>query len=117
MILASTACSSSTLGARACWSGGGAKTLDECHRAAVRFAAFGSCLLEQKARNDAVDNLQYRREQLRMGGEQDAQRGQSRFLPLSFGVGSRTEMRRALALDEKRGRFDATAWGAWISTR
>ena len=53
--------------------GGGAKALDQGDGAGVGCAAFDSRLFEQKAGNDAVDHLQYRREQLRVGGEQDAQ--------------------------------------------
>ena len=38
---------------------------------------------QRKAGNDAVNDLQYRREQLRMGGEQDAQRNRKRQHPLA----------------------------------
>jgi hypothetical protein len=58
--------------------GGGAKTLDERDSSRVGFATFEPRLLDKKVRNDAVDDLQYRREQLRMGGEEDAQRDRDR---------------------------------------
>ena len=47
---------------------GGAKALDEGDGTGVGFAVFQSRLLDQTAGNDAVDDLQYRGEQLRMGG-------------------------------------------------
>ena len=46
--------------------GGGAKALDQGDGAGVGFAAFEPCLFDQKAGNDAVNDLQYRREQLRV---------------------------------------------------
>ena len=46
-----------------------------CDGSGVGIAAFESHLFVQKAGNDAVDHLQHRGVQLRMGGEHDAQRG------------------------------------------
>ena len=53
--------------------GGGAKALDEGDGTRVGFAAFESRLLDQKAGNHAVDDLQ-----LRMSGKEDAQRNGTR---------------------------------------
>ena len=43
--------------------GGRAKSLDEGDRAGVGCGAFHACLLEQKPRDNAVDDAQHRREQ------------------------------------------------------
>ena len=58
--------------------GGGAKALDEGDGTRVGFAAFESRLLDQKAGNHAVDDLQ-----LRMSGKEDAQRNREREYPLA----------------------------------
>jgi hypothetical protein len=54
--------------------GGRAKALDEGHRAGVGLGVFESRLLDQKCRNDPVDDLQDRGEELGMCSEQQAQR-------------------------------------------
>ncbi len=53
--------------------GGRAETLDEGDRTGVGFGTFESRLLDQKSRNDPVDDLQRRYEQLGMDGEQKTQ--------------------------------------------
>ena len=52
--------------------GRGAEALDERDRAGVGSAQFEARPLDQKAGNDAVDHLQQRRKQLRLGGKQKA---------------------------------------------
>ena len=54
--------------------GGGAKALDQGDSTGVSLRTFQSRLLDQKSGNDPVDDLQHRREQMRMSGEEDAQR-------------------------------------------
>jgi hypothetical protein len=51
----------------------GAKTLNERDSTRVGFATFEPRLLDQEAGDEAMDDAQQRREQLRMRGEQDAQ--------------------------------------------
>lgn len=63
--------------------GGGAEALDDGDGAVVGFAAFECRLFEQKLGNDALNDLQYRGEQLRMVGEQYAQRNRKRQHPLA----------------------------------
>ena len=53
--------------------GGRAESLDQGDRAGIGCGAFLACLLEQKPRDDAVDDPQHRREQLGVCGEEDAQ--------------------------------------------
>ena len=48
--------------------GGRAESLDERDRAGVGYGAFEPRLLEQKARDDPVDDAQHRREQLGVRG-------------------------------------------------
>ena len=59
-----------------------AEALDERERTAMSLAALESRLLDQKCGNDAVDALQQRREQIGMGGQQDAQGDREREHPL-----------------------------------
>ena len=61
---------------------GRAKALDQGDRAGVGFGAFESRLLDQKSGNGAVDDLQYRREQMGMCSEQKAKRDRKREHPL-----------------------------------
>ena len=49
-----------------------AEALDERDRAGACFTAFESRDLRQKARDDAVEDLQHRREQVRVRGEKHA---------------------------------------------
>ena len=53
--------------------GGRAEPLDEGDRAGVGCGAFQACLLEQRARDDPVDDAQHRREQIGPCGKEDAQ--------------------------------------------
>ena len=55
---------------------------DEGDRAGVGCCAFQPRLLEQKPRDDAMDDAQHRREQLGMSGEQNAQWNWKRQHPL-----------------------------------
>ena len=77
--------------------GGRAKALDESDRARVGCATFQSRLLDQKARDNPVDNRQHRREQFGMGGEEDAQRNGKREHPLPY------RHARDDAIDQVRG--------------
>jgi len=62
--------------------GGRAEALDERDRTGVSLAAFASRLFDQKCGDDAVNARQQRREQIGMGGQQDAQRDRKREHPL-----------------------------------
>jgi len=62
---------------------GRTEALDERDRTAVSLAAFASRLFDQKGGNDAVDDEQHGREQIGMGGQQDAQRDRKREHPLA----------------------------------
>ena len=55
-----------------------AEALDEHGSTGVGFATFDSRLLDQKGGNDAMDHLQHGPEQLRMSGQEDAQRDRKR---------------------------------------
>ena len=79
--------------------GRGAEALDERDRAGVGSAKFEARPLDQKAGNDAVDRLQQRREQLRLSGEQKAQRDRQREHPLAH------RHRRDHAIDQMGGGF------------
>jgi hypothetical protein len=59
-----------------------AEALNEGDRAGVGCAAFQSGLLDQKCRDDPMNDLQQRREQLRMGGQQDARAGSEKTAPI-----------------------------------
>ncbi len=63
---------------------GRAKALDERDRAGVGCAAIQSGLLDEKCRDDPMHDLQHRREQLGMRGQQDAQRDRKRQHPLTL---------------------------------
>ncbi len=54
--------------------GGRTEALDERHGAGVGLNPFQSGLFDQKGRDDSVNDLKYAGNQLRMGGQQDAQR-------------------------------------------
>ena len=54
--------------------GGRAESLDERDRSGVGCGAFQACLLEQKARDDPVDDAQHRREQLGVRRKHNTQR-------------------------------------------
>jgi len=56
------------------------ESLDERDRAGVGCCAFQACLLEQKPRDDAVDDAQHRRKQL--GGAANRTRSSTRFIDL-----------------------------------
>jgi hypothetical protein len=89
--------------------GRGAEALDERDRAGVGSAKFRARPLDQKAGNDAVDHPQERREQLRLSGEQKAQRDRKRQHPLAHRDG------RDHAIDQMGGGFrhaPRTAGGA-----
>ena len=58
-----------------------AEALDEGDRTAVSLAALQSCLLTQERGDDAVDDMQQRREQIGMGREQQAQGNREREHP------------------------------------
>ena len=60
------------------------KALDQGDCAGVGLVALESRNLRQKAGNDALDDLQHRREQLRPGGEQDAQWNREGEHPLPY---------------------------------
>ena len=49
--------------------GGGAKALDEGDRTAGGFAAFDVCLFDEKSGDDAMNDLQYRRQPFGMHRE------------------------------------------------
>ncbi len=59
------------------------KRSDESDSARVGFATFQSRLLDQKCGNNPVDHLQHGREQLRIGGEEGAQRDRNQQHPLA----------------------------------
>ncbi len=107
MILTSKACSASMVGAGTAWNTGPPsqvrytpsstrqwrwmfKLAAEPKRwmsvtAPVWASLCDARLLDQKGRNDAVDDLQHRCEQMRTGGEEDAQRDRERKHPLAHG--------------------------------
>jgi hypothetical protein len=60
-----------------------AKALDKGERAGVGFAALGARLLDQNGCDDPMNDLQHPRDQLGMGGQQDAQRDRKRQYPLT----------------------------------
>ena len=62
---------------------GGPKSLNEGDRTAGGCAAFDVCLFDKKSGDDAMNDLQYRRQQFGMHGEQTAQRYRERQHPLS----------------------------------
>ena len=63
--------------------GSRAKTLDAGDSAGVGCAPFQSRLLEQKTRDDPVDDPQHRREQLAMGGDEDTAAGSATTAPIA----------------------------------
>ena len=63
--------------------GRGTETLDQGDSARVGFAVFQSLLLDQKAGDNAADDVQHGREPFGMGGEQDALRDREREHPLA----------------------------------
>ena len=66
-----------------CEIGCGTEALDQGDGARVSSAVFQPRLLDQKAGDNAVDDVRHGREPFGMGGEQDAQRDREREHPLA----------------------------------